>query len=245
MRPLSGADILRIWEEGRGQHLLDRLLTILQAGWPGRSRQELADLSIGQRDRQLLDFRETHFGRLLKAYGVCPACQERLEFSLRTEHLRLEETQGSNHQEWTLAAGGFEVKYRLPTSRDLAAAAALADIRSALGVVLNRCLLAATHDGVPVGSEELPPETIAQLTDDMARQDPQADVSLAVQCPACGHAWELIFDIGLFVWNDLATKARRLVREVHLLASAYGWSEADILTLSPARRQAYLEMVLQ
>ncbi len=244
MKTLSGADILRIWEEGRGQHLLDRLLTILQAGLPGRSRQELADLSIGQRDRQLLDFREAHFGRLLKAYGVCPACQERLEFALGTGDLRQGETQELPRQEFTLADGGFEVKYRLPTSRDLAAAAVLEDIRSALGVVLDRCLLAATHHGVPVGSEELSPETIAQVIDEMARQDPQADVTLAVQCPACGHAWELLFDIGLFVWNDLGTRARRLVREVHLLASAYGWSEAEILTLTPARRQAYLEMVL-
>jgi hypothetical protein len=244
MRTLTGADVLRIWEEGRSQHLLDRLLTMLQAGLPGRSRQELADLTIGQRDRQLLDFRETHFGRLLKAYGVCPACQEPLEFALSTGDLRQGEAQELPRQEFTLADRDVELKYRLPTSRDLAAAAALADLRAAEELVLTRCLLAATYHGVPVGSEELPPETISQLLDEMARQDPQADVSLAVQCPACRHTWELIFDIGLFVWNDLVMRATRLVREVHILASAYGWSEAEILTLTPARRQAYLDLVL-
>jgi hypothetical protein len=33
------------------------------------------------------------------------------------------------------------------------------------------------------------------------------------------------------------------LREVHVLASANGWSEAEILALSPQRRQRYLEIV--
>jgi hypothetical protein len=31
--------------------------------------------------------------------------------------------------------------------------------------------------------------------------------------------------------------------DVHTLASAYGWSESEILSLNPARREFYLEMV--
>jgi hypothetical protein len=30
---------------------------------------------------------------------------------------------------------------------------------------------------------------------------------------------------------------------VHSLASAYGWSEAEIVRMSPMRRQRYLELV--
>jgi hypothetical protein len=33
------------------------------------------------------------------------------------------------------------------------------------------------------------------------------------------------------------------LRDVHELASAYGWRESEILALSPQRRQAYLELV--
>jgi hypothetical protein len=33
------------------------------------------------------------------------------------------------------------------------------------------------------------------------------------------------------------------MRDVHQLASAYGWSEHDILTMSAGRRQLYLELV--
>ena len=76
----------------------------------------------------------------------------------------------------------------------------------------------------------------------MARADPQADVTFSITCPACGHAWQAIFDIVSFFWREVNAWSYRLLYEVHLLASAYGWREADILAMSPWRRQCYLEM---
>jgi hypothetical protein len=75
----------------------------------------------------------------------------------------------------------------------------------------------------------------------MAEVDPQADVQLAMACPACSHEWQLTFDILSFFWNEINAWASRILDEVHTLASAYGWREADILALSPHRRQLYLE----
>jgi hypothetical protein len=77
----------------------------------------------------------------------------------------------------------------------------------------------------------------------MSRADPQADVRLALTCPACRHQWRSIFDIVTFFWIELDVWARRTLRDVHALARAYGWREADILALSPQRRQCYLEMI--
>ena len=34
-----------------------------------------------------------------------------------------------------------------------------------------------------------------------------------------------------------------LVHAVHALASAYGWTEADVLAVGPWRRQVYLQAV--
>ncbi len=39
------------------------------------------------------------------------------------------------------------------------------------------------------------------------------------------------------------SRAERLLREVHTLARAYGWSEGAILELGSARRERYLELV--
>ena len=53
----------------------------------------------------------------------------------------------------------------------------------------------------------------------------------------------MLFDILSFFWGEIQICARRLLREVHALASAYGWTESEILSLSTTRRHAYLEMV--
>ena len=79
----------------------------------------------------------------------------------------------------------------------------------------------------------------------MAQADPQANIQLALGCPACGHSWLALFDIVGFFWREIDTWARRVLRDIHTLALAYGWSEAEILALSPWRRQFYLEMVSQ
>ena len=77
----------------------------------------------------------------------------------------------------------------------------------------------------------------------MAEVDPQANLQLDLSCPACGHRWQVLFDIGSFFWSELNAWAQRLLAEVHVLASAYGWREADILNLSPSRRQFYLGLI--
>lgn len=114
---------------------------------------------------------------------------------------------------------------RLPTTEDLIAIEHLTDLASARAMLLARC-----------GASE---EMVAK----MAEADPQADVQLDADCPACEHRWREPFDIASFLWTEISVLARRLLLEVHQLASAYGWSESDILALSPARRNAYLEML--
>jgi hypothetical protein len=77
----------------------------------------------------------------------------------------------------------------------------------------------------------------------MAELDSNANVQLALACPICHHHWSAPFDIGLFLWSELSAWAHKRLEEVHRLASAYGWTEAEILQLSPIRRQYYLEAI--
>ena len=66
---------------------------------------------------------------------------------------------------------------------------------------------------------------------------------LAVSCASCAHAWRASFDIVAFFWSEIDAWAERVLRDVHRLAAAYGWSEREILGLSAWRRHRYLEMV--
>ena len=84
---------------------------------------------------------------------------------------------------------------------------------------------------------------IEAITQRMAAVDPQADIRLKVTCPACQHTWLASFDTVHFFWDEIDAWARRTLQEVHVLASAYGWSETDILKLSAWRRRAYIELV--
>jgi hypothetical protein len=78
----------------------------------------------------------------------------------------------------------------------------------------------------------------------LARVDPLAEIAFDFECPACGADFREGLDIAEFFWREIEVEARRLLIDVHTLASAYGWREADVLALSPARRAFYVERVL-
>jgi hypothetical protein len=243
MRPLSAHDLLRVWEVGEDQHPLDRALTLLVFACPDLTWEELAELSIGQRDARLLALRERVSGPKLSGFAECPRCAERLEFDLAVADLRVATEPDAGEEERELVADGLALRFRLPNSRDLAAILGGHDTAAARGLLVRRCVLEASRDGVPLDVGELPVEATAELARRMAACDPQAEVLLDLDCPACGHGWQALFDIVAYFWAELAAQAKRLLRDVHTLARAYGWREVDILGMSARRRQFYLEMV--
>ncbi len=242
MRPLSAYDLLRVWEVGEDRHPLDRALTLLAAACPELTWDELAALSIGQRDARLLTLRERTSGPRLNGFAECPGCAERLEFDVAVADLRVAGDPDTGEEAWELDTGGVALRFRLPNSRDLATILGCQNPSAARNLLVRRCVLEASRDGAPVAAGELPADVIAGLARRMSECDPQAEVLLDLRCPTCDHRWQALFDIVAFFWAELAAQAKRLLREVHALARAYGWSEADILGMSARRRQFYLEM---
>jgi hypothetical protein len=241
MRRLSADSLLEVWEVGEDQHPLDRALTILAAACPELDRDELAALSIGQRDARLLALRELTYGPRLEGLVACPSCAESLEFDVTVADLKAEgpETPGTLE----LVADGLEVRFRLPDSRDLASVLACGDAEAARELLVRRCVLEARRGSDPVEDGELPADAVAEISRRMAEHDPQAEVLINFRCPACDHRWQALFDALTFFWTELDAQARRLLREVHALARAYGWPEAQVLGMSARRRQFYLEMI--
>jgi hypothetical protein len=245
MRPLSANDIIRIWETGRNQHSPDRALTILSANRREATRAQLADLTVGQRDRCLLELREKTFGSTVRGFAECPRCAKHLEFTMSVSQLRIPHKPDFAEKEMPLefAAENTKVRFRLPNSLDLVTVAGCESVQSARSLIVQRCVREATTDGRPTPADKLPAEVVDKLAAHMAECEPQAEILLDLLCPACSHKWQVIFDIATFVWKEISMQARRLLREVHTLASAYKWREADILSMSPIRRKYYLDMV--
>jgi hypothetical protein len=242
-RPLSAQEMLVIWERGLYQHPVERALTMLSVALPEFAPDALLALTIGQRDAYLLTLHEITFGARLESVVECPACQERLEFTLNVADIRAAPEHEGEAGELQATLDGYEVRFRLPNSRDLITIARLLDVGQARSMLVQRCLIEAKRDGESVAVADLPEPVIAGLAEQMARLDPQAEVQLNLSCPACEHRWSLLFDIVSFLWAEIGGQARRLLRDVHTLARAYGWREADILAMSAVRRQYYLEMV--
>ncbi|OUC11744.1 MAG: phage baseplate protein [Alkalinema sp. CACIAM 70d] len=243
MRALSAQDILQIWEIGQSQHPLDRAMTLLAFALPEKTGQELTQLTIGQRDAYLLQLRQGLLGSQLESFATCPHCGEALEFSLQVQDLQLAEPDAISAAPQLVNLDGFEIQFSLPTSRDLAAVVSCREVPIAAQQLTQRCLHRVTQSGQTIEPQQLPPAVLLQLSQYMAAADPQAELLLDLVCPNCGHAWQVLFDIVSFFWTELTVQAKRLLREVHLLARAYGWREGDILTMSATRRQFYLELV--
>ena len=228
------------WEEGVSQPPIQRALTLLATVWPDTSADEWAHASIGQRDGGLLTLREELFGSRLETTAVCPGCGEQLELTFSTQDIRA--AAPPLQEGLRVAVGGYEVECRLPTSADLLE---IAQPAAAGGreMLLQRCVHVARCGATVVDPTALPSEVVAAVMEAMAKADPQADVQVALTCPACQHGWSMAFDILAYLWNEIEDWVRRLLREIHALASVYGWSEREILALSARRRRLYLEMM--
>ena len=237
MHALSSEGIVALWEIASATSPLERPSRMLAAAL-GESVDVIARLPLGRRDALLLELREATFGRRMKGFAVCVGCGERLELELDASTLRAAGEPG----ERTGGDGSLRWRLRPISSADVVAAASL-DANAAAGALLERAVVELERDGEPDaidGLDDAMRETIASA---LADCDPLAEILLDLECPSCATAWSLPFDAATYLHAELATAARRLLADVHAIAGAYGWSEAEILALSPARRECYLEMI--
>jgi hypothetical protein len=223
----TAAELLGAWERSATLGPVERddvLLRLLEAD------VEPAELPVGERDARLLELRELLFGSELDGVADCPRCGEPVEYALETCALLAGRPEESTFE---LLVGGRSVRARLPTGGDLAEAASTGDLDAARALLVERCLGKA---GAPSA------DLAAAVAERLAEADRLADAQLALACPECRHEWTLAFEAGAWLWSELEAWAWRTLLDVHTLASAYGWSEAEILALGP-RRELYLELV--
>jgi hypothetical protein len=243
MRALRGELLLAAWEAGARGPELRRPLALLAAALPATPPAVLSALPVAARDRELLRLRALTFGPELAVLGTCPACGERLEFTLDAGQLatQLEASAGAGPAECT--EDGQRYRLRPVTTDDLLATLAVPDPQAAQALLLSRCVEQIqdheTERAVlsPLRSS-YPPSVVKRFEELHA----DAELRCALECPACSARGVHDFDIARFFWREVTVAARLLLADVHALATAYGWRERDIMRLSPLRRGAYLEL---
>ena len=238
MRPISAIEMFNAWDRAYALSPARRALEILRAASPETPPETLAALSVGARDARLLTVREWFFGSRIEIQVSCPQCAENIESAFQAADIRAGNAEHPGSHEGVF--DGCAVTFRLPDSTDLVLfeknqSGMIGKPEDARRLLLSRCILTAP-DALTTRAE-------SELVAHMGELDPQANTRLAFECPACRHRWSALFDVGGFLWQEVHAWARRMLREVHALASAYGWSEREILSMSAGRRAMYLEMV--
>ncbi len=228
------ATVLDLWEAGLPRTPAGRAVLLLEAA----GQEDAAGWPVGRGHLALLaTWGET--GRGLEALADCPGCGAVLDVAVDPRALP-----AGTGGPITVLDGDFTVTARPPTMRDLEALSPTDDVESLRRQVLARCVQTATAAASPLTADALPAHVVDRVEAALDEADPAADLHLALSCPECGTTWSESLDPMALAWSAVERTARALATDVHTLAHAYGWSEAEILALSPFRRNLYLSAVL-
>jgi len=256
LRPLTGDDELMLLEEGRRLPMAARVTTVLQRcvvriGPLGAvTRDHIRHLSVGDREALLLHLRRLTLGDRMSCILTCPRaeCGKKMDLDLNISELLLPPyPHASDLHAAPIGEGDdtYRVTFRVPNGADQEAAAALtADAPdSAADLLLRRCVRQVERADRGDAVSGIPEAVVAALPAKMAELDPQAEILLDLQCPECGHPFEAVLDAADYIWKELEAGQADLYREIHVLASNYHWSEADILSLTRRNRRRYLDLI--
>ena len=259
------SELLATWEMGQSAGDARRALLLHALARPSADPDQLLGVPVGERDAELFAMRKALFGPRMEVRLSCAGCAEEIEFALDTDEISA--VGPARRDPIRVEVEEWEVLFRLPTPADLTAAAATAAsdgasdgasdadadgegaadvggraVAAARRTLLSRCVVEATRAGRPAAAGELPEPVQRAVAAAAERADPGADVRLDAPCPECGHHTKVELDIVSFLWSELDAWARGVLLDVHLLAISYGWTEPDVLALSPLRRRYYLEL---
>ena len=234
IKGLTAPDLLRLLEAGHGRGPLDRGLLLLEHASPQADLDLLWSMSLAERDRRLVALRRATFGSAMEVTTRCPDCETALETPM---DLRLlSELPAPDDPVAVHGHGGF--RFRLPSTLSLMKALSSPDDP-------RRALVRGTLE--TPDPKELDNEDIDRLVPELAAAweavDPMAEVRLDFRCVACETTFHRVFDIAETFYAEVETHARRLLLDIHALASAYGWTEEQVLALGPVRRRLYVDMV--
>ena len=241
LREISGQEELLPAGENESPVLASEIVARLLVDLPSAAvrREAVWQISIGDRDRLVAELQRNCFGDRVSSVAQCESCEGsfEIEFSLSALIERTDvrpssaaEVAGPDDHGFYVAPGGG--RFRLVTADDE---------RLLLGVppeqagemLLSRCL--------PDRSRGSAAETTQALVEAI---DPVLSLELPASCAECGAAQKVDFDLPRFFLASLFRERPLLIREVHWIAKAYGWSHQEILGLPRTVRRAYAGLLV-
>jgi hypothetical protein len=227
MRPPTAAELLTIWDDFPTESSHVRLEQLLAHALPDEAID--AD-TLGTRNQRLIVLHEALIGGRIEAIATCSTCGMANEFDVPTNAIAAAPAPDRDARaaiEWD----GSHVTARLPTMADIASVCGI-QAEAARAALIARC-----------AGEELPDEAAELLGAAFETLDPAAAVRLSTTCAGCERPLNIDVDVAAFVEKAIERRIAVHFAEIDMIARAYGWSEAEILALSSARRARYAAMV--
>lgn len=238
----SQDDLALDFSRPAGPHLITEILACCTERPDGQALdpQLFWDLAVGKRIECLLILasleEEGQFSLPLRCPN--PSCSERMEVDLSIEELLEAGQEREEEERFFVQHGGERLALRRPTGADQ-----LEWLRQPYpdkGAAVRAMVRTLTVEGVQV---DLTQEWIDRIEEALDRQDPLLQLSLSVACPHCGELRPHDLAPAEFAVRVLKEAQARLIEAVHLLATRYHWSEAEIFSIPLWRRSQYLLLI--
>lgn len=241
--PVSGRDVTLRYPAGEEDVLLfetprrDMSLTVAllsRVADADGAALHCEELPITDVEVLLLELRRLLLGDIVRGEATCPAadCGARIDVSFAIgEYVRWHAPKTSRDVEPADGEGWFKlvnapVRFRLPLASDRMA---VAGKRDADRLLMGRC----------VDPPELPPRLLARVGRVLGLLAPSLADVVQGACAECGATVSVYFDPQEFALRELTRESAYVYDEIHLLASRYHWTEAEIMAMPRARRMQY------
>lgn len=160
--------------------------------------------------------------------GDCSSCRQKLELVLDLGAVRLQAFASPKDLVLTRKRKGHIESHPVRLPRP-------ADVEGAAGeeFVVAACL----------GLEPWEAASWMRAADKFfSKSDPLGYLEIAGQCPECDGKVSAGYDLAAAWLRRIQREADEILREVHLLALRYHWSEREVLSLPGPRRRAYCRL---
>jgi hypothetical protein len=186
-------------------------------------------IAAPDRDRVLAAVYVALYGASVQTTLTCGSCAQPfdLDFSVPKVVAHCEPDPASGDP---AAWRWSDVELRVPTGDDEIAALAAPDPAGAL------------LDAVSAGAARSDDDR-AEIARQLETLAPMVSAPIGAVCPECDDEQAVTFDIQRYLLDRLVMDRPRVLADVHVIASTYGWSRSEILGLERSERRAYVAMI--
>ncbi|MBD0255140.1 MAG: hypothetical protein ICV83_05430 [Cytophagales bacterium] len=232
LKALTGAEELAV-EDTSSRSALRLLAGLLsEDGLAPGNGSLVVKVVTADRDRLLAHLFLATYGNKVSSTLACSHCAKPfdIDFSLPDllRHYAIEAFLPAGDGTYELAPA---VHFRLPTGEDELAIAHIAP-QQAVQLLLEKCIVSST-----------PGVYAERVQQRMAEMAPVLNVEMEAACPECGYGEPVLFDMQSFLLQKLLQERPRVLREIHLIASRYHWSQQEIVSLPRKVRKQYAAMI--